>query len=123
MIIFGNLRTFVKLSELQKTSNNQQNTQKIKVNIEMEKVKDNNFLFGIDLRGVRGDEALIKVTKYIDNAVISGATNLKILHGTGNGILRNIIREYLQKQDYIEWYGDADIRQGGQGVTLVKLKN
>lgn len=123
MIIFGNTRTFVKLTELHKISNNQQNKQKIKVNIEMEKVKDNNFLFGIDLRGLRGDEAMIKIIKYIDNAVIAGASNLKILHGTGNGILRKLIRDYLQKQDYIEWYGDADIREGGQGITLVKLKN
>ena len=123
MIIFGNTRTFVKLTELQKISNNQQNKQKVKVNIEMEKVKDNNFLFGIDLRGLRGDEAMIKIIKYIDNAVIAGASNLKILHGTGNGILRKLIRDYLQKQDYIEWYGDADIREGGQGITLVKLKN
>lgn len=123
MIIFGNTRTFVKLTELHKISNNQQNKQKVKVNIEMEKVKDNNFLFGIDLRGLRGDEAMIKIIKYIDNAVIAGASNLKILHGTGNGILRKLIRDYLQKQDYIEWYGDADIREGGQGITLVKLKN
>lgn len=121
MMTVGNLRTFVKIADLEKVQEQAQKKEKVKVNIEMEKVESENFLFGIDVRGKRTDEALQKIAKYLDNAVIVNATNLRILHGTGDGILRQMIRQYLQSLDYVEWYGDADIRQGGQGITLVKL--
>jgi DNA mismatch repair protein MutS2 len=49
------------------------------------------------------------------------ARELRILHGKGNGILRQLIREYLRTVDLVEWYGDEHIERGGAGITLVKL--
>ncbi len=120
MITFGNLRTFVKIDELQKIKVKYQNKEKIKVKIEME--KEESFIFGIDIRGKRGEEAIEKIAKYIDNAILSNASEIKILHGTGDGILRNLVRQYLKSLPNIEWFGDADIRLGGQGITLVRFK-
>ena len=121
-ISVGNIRTLVKISELQKIRNKQQQESKVRVNIEMEKVEEDNFVFGIDIRGKRADEAMKIVVKYIDNALIKEISDLRILHGTGDGILRNVIRKYLKSLNYIDWYSDADIRQGGQGITLAKIK-
>ncbi|MBN2893887.1 MAG: endonuclease MutS2 [Bacteroidales bacterium] len=123
MMTVGNLRTFIKLTELEKIDDKPENKAKIKVNVQMETVERESFVFGIDVRGKRADEALDKISRYLDNAIIANASDLRILHGTGNGILRQLIRQYLKSLDYIEWFGDADVRLGGQGITLVKLKN
>ncbi len=121
MIIAGNLRTFVKINMLEKTQE-QNRSQKIKVNIKMNKTDEKSIVFGLDVRGKRANEAVEKVAKYIDNAIVSEAKKISILHGTGDGILRNYIRQYLNTVDEIEWFDDADIREGGSGITIVKLK-
>jgi DNA mismatch repair protein MutS2 len=75
----------------------------------------------LDLRGMRADEALRKVTEFIDEAVMVGSGDLRLLHGKGDGILRQIIREYLSGVDVVSRFEDEDIRFGGTGITLVKL--
>jgi DNA mismatch repair protein MutS2 len=79
------------------------------------------FSPSIDLRGLRADEALRKVTEFIDEAVMVGSGELRILHGKGDGILRNIIRDYLSGIDVVSRFDDEDIRFGGTGITVVKL--
>jgi DNA mismatch repair protein MutS2 len=80
-----------------------------------------NFKSEIDLRGKRADEALHKVTELIDEAVMVGAPEVRILHGKGDGILRQLIRDLLQTSDVVEWYGDEHIERGGAGITIVRL--
>ena len=53
------------------------------------------FKQDIDVRGMRGDEALQAVTYFIDDAILVGMDRVRILHGTGTGILRTLIRQYL----------------------------
>lgn len=79
------------------------------------------FTPSLDLRGLRADEALRKVTEFIDEAVMVGSGELRILHGKGDGILRQIIREYLSGVDVVKSFADEDVRFGGTGITLVKL--
>jgi len=62
------------------------------------------------------------VVDYLDEAIMVNARDLRILHGKGNGILRQVIREYLHTMDLVEWYGDAHIDQGGAGITVVRLE-
>jgi DNA mismatch repair protein MutS2 len=76
----------------------------------------------IDLRGKRADEAMELVTDFIDEAIMVSARELRILHGKGDGILRQLIREYLHSVDLVEWYGDAHVDQGGAGITIVRLE-
>lgn len=78
-----------------------------------------NFTLSLDLRGKRVDEALSDLQRYIDEALLISIKEVSILHGKGNGILRPIIREYLQSIDEIKHYGDAPLTQGGAGITRV----
>ncbi|MDD4645038.1 MAG: Smr/MutS family protein [Bacteroidales bacterium] len=79
------------------------------------------FSPNIDVRGMRADEALQKVTTFIDEAIMFGAGELRILHGKGDGILRRMIRDYLSGVNVVSKYEDEDIRMGGTGITIVKL--
>ena len=76
----------------------------------------------IDVRGMRGDETLQTVTSYIDDAILVGASRVRILHGTGNGILRQLIRQYLQTVPQVRSAHDEHIQLGGAGITVVELE-
>jgi DNA mismatch repair protein MutS2 len=80
-----------------------------------------NFKPEIDIRGVRGDEAIRQVRDFIDNAVMVQHRNLRILHGKGNGILRQLVREYLSTIDIVRSFSDEHIELGGSGVTVVEM--
>ncbi len=75
----------------------------------------------VDLRGKRAEEALQIVTKYIDESIACEHKNLRFLHGTGNGILRKIIRDYLQVHPLVKYFQDEHVEAGGSGITLVEL--
>ena len=80
-----------------------------------------NFKQDIDVRGMRGDEAIRAVTYFIDDAVLLGAKRVRILHGTGSGILRMLIRKYLSTVPGIACYRDEHVQLGGVGITVVDL--
>lgn len=84
--------------------------------------KASNFKTRIDLRGCRADEVLPLVQKYIDDAVLFGVHEINILHGKGNGVLRKIIRDYLSLLPDIESFKDEIVENGGDGITIVKIK-
>lgn len=75
----------------------------------------------IDIRGVRGEEAINQVRDLIDNAIIVQHRNLRILHGKGNGILRQLVREYLATVDVVRSFRDEHIEFGGSGITVVEM--
>lgn len=81
-----------------------------------------NFHSEIDIRGMRGEEALETITHYIDDAILVGASRVRILHGTGNGILRQLIRKYLHTVPQVISARDEDVRFGGAGITVVGIK-
>ena len=80
-----------------------------------------NFKPEIDIRGVRGEEAINQVRDLIDNALIVQHRNLRILHGKGNGILRQLIREYLATVDVVKSFRDEHVEFGGSGITVVEM--
>jgi DNA mismatch repair protein MutS2 len=80
-----------------------------------------NFNPEIDLRGVRGEEAINQVRDLIDNALIVQHSNLRILHGKGNGILRHLIRQYLDTVDVVKSFRDEHVEFGGAGITVVEM--
>ena len=81
-----------------------------------------NFHSEIDVRGMRGDEALGVVTRFIDDATLVGASRLRILHGTGTGALRQLIRQYLQTIPNVRSARDEHVQFGGAGITVVELE-
>ena len=81
-----------------------------------------NFNLTLDVRGMRGEEALDAVSKYIDDASLLCIKNVSILHGKGNGILRQLIRQQLSKMSCVQQMQDASLETGGHGITRVTLK-
>ena len=80
-----------------------------------------NFKPEIDIRGVRGEEAVNQVRELIDNALIVRHRNLRILHGKGNGILRQLVRQYLDTVDVVKSFRDEHVEFGGSGITVVEM--
>ena len=80
-----------------------------------------NFRQEIDVRGLRGDEALLEVQHFIDDAILIGSHTVRILHGKGNGILRELIRNYLNAIPNVIGCRDEHIQFGGSGITVVDL--
>ena len=80
-----------------------------------------NFKQEIDIRGMRGDEAIGLLTSYIDDAILVGAAQVRILHGTGNGILRELTRQYLHTIPQVSSAHDEHVQFGGSGITVVEF--
>jgi DNA mismatch repair protein MutS2 len=75
----------------------------------------------IDIRGVRGEEAINQVRDLIDSALMVQHRNLRILHGKGNGILRQLVRQYLATVDVVKSFHDEHVDMGGSGITVVEM--
>ncbi len=127
-VAFGILKSNTKITQLEKIFGEEAGKLRIKTKSKVKlgdwdvTTRSMNFRPDIDLRGKRADEAMEEVVDFIDEAIMVGARELRVLHGKGNGILRQLIREYLHTMDLVEWYGDAPITQGGAGITIVKLE-
>ncbi len=76
----------------------------------------------IDVRGMRGDEAIRELEAQLDSALILGTKQCRVLHGKGDGILRKLIREYLQRAPQVESFRDEHPHQGGAGITIYELR-
>jgi DNA mismatch repair protein MutS2 len=75
----------------------------------------------IDVRGQRAEEALTNIQAFIDDAIVVGATQLRILHGKGFGILKEMIRNYLKSEPAVTSFRDEHVQFGGAGITIVEL--
>ncbi len=128
ILAIGNLKTSVNLSDLKPVSNNQLKKEnkfkKSNISNIVDEVRERklNFSQEIDVRGMRADEALQAVSYFIDDAEIVGVSSVKILHGTGTGALRQLIREYLSTVPGVVRYKDEHVQFGGAGITIVDLE-
>ena len=131
MVTFGMMRTMTKLSKLEPASQEaarQQEAERPRAYTFLSKETQEDiterrlhFKQDIDVRGMRGEEALQAVTYYIDDAVLLSMSRVRILHGTGNGILRTLIRQYLQANPAVASCRDEHVQFGGAGITVVEL--
>lgn len=127
IVIFGMLKSTVKTELLEKVSKNQVKKVQPKNTFVSEQTADDirerklNFKQEIDVRGMRGDEALQAVTYFIDDAILVGVSRVRILHGTGTGILRQLIRQYLKTVPGVAHFQDEHVQFGGAGITVVEL--
>lgn len=80
-----------------------------------------NFSSNIDLRGNRAEEVVSKLDALIDEAILLGVEELRIIHGKGNGVLREVVRNYLREYEQVKQIEDEHVEQGGAGVSIVKL--
>ncbi len=88
-----------------------------------DKIRDAKLHFksDIDVRGQRAHEAAETITYFIDTAIMAGASQVRILHGTGTGALKQYIREYLSTVSEVKSYHDEHIQLGGAGITVVEF--
>ena len=128
VVAFGMIKSTVKLDRLEKVSRGQIKRDIQKSTFISEQTSDQmhekrlRFKQEIDVRGMRGDEALQTVTYFIDDAIQVGAQQVRILHGTGSGILRQLIREYLRSVPGVRDFHDEHVQFGGAGITVVELE-
>ena len=125
-VAFGALRTIVSLDKLKRASKPKASalsqSQTVSVSTSSEsRSRQLNFKNEIDVRGMRADEALQAVTYFLDDAIQFSASRVRILHGTGHGILKTLIRQQLKANTAVEHFEDEDIRFGGAGITVVDL--
>jgi DNA mismatch repair protein MutS2 len=135
-VIFGGMKTKMRAERLEHAEAPKQQTTKSEernANIagaygnaskDTRNVIDNrklNFKQDIDIRGMRGDEAINAVTYFIDDAILVGVSRVRILHGTGTGILRQLIRQYLSTIPNVSHFRDEHVQFGGAGITVVDL--
>ncbi len=80
------------------------------------------FKSDIDIRGMRGEEAVQAISYFVDDAVVCNVNQLRILHGTGNGILRTMVRQYLSTLPFVRHFHDEHVQFGGAGITIVELE-
>lgn len=127
-VAFGMIKSTVKLDRLEKVSKNQLKQEIKKSSFVSVQTRDEmhekklNFKQEIDVRGMRGDEALQAVTYFIDDAILVGSTRVRILHGTGTGALRQLIRDYLRTIPGVARYHDEHVQFGGAGITVVEFE-
>ncbi len=125
-VAFGALRTIVNLDKLKPSSKPKTSalsqTQTLSAATSSEsRARQLNFKNEIDVRGMRADEALQAVTYFLDDALQFSASKVRILHGTGHGILKTLIRQQLKANPAVEHFEDEDVRFGGAGITVVDL--
>lgn len=134
VVAFGNLKSQVPLKKLEYMSNTQ--AKKAQTHSALtsglgsayysqvtDSIRQRKLAFRdeIDLRGYRADDALQEVMNYIDDAIMVGASEVRILHGTGTGALKQVIRDYLRQQHRVQSFHDGDPDKGGAGMTIVEF--
>ena len=128
LVAFGMIKSTVKLDRLEKVSKGQIKKEIKKSTFVSSQTSDDmrekklNFKHELDVRGMRGDEALQAVAYFIDDAILVGVSPVRILHGTGTGILRQLIRDYLHATPGIRHFRDEHVQLGGIGITVVELE-
>jgi DNA mismatch repair protein MutS2 len=75
----------------------------------------------LDLRGMRGEEAMSMFSHWIDDALLLGFKEVVVVHGKGNGILRTLIREYLSDIKQVKGVEDDHADRGGAGASVIKF--
>lgn len=126
VVAFGMLKTNVKLNRLQRTlaqpSSGVKSTSFVSSST-TDRLRERQLQFKreIDVRGMRADEAIQAVTYFIDDAIQFNQDEVRILHGTGTGALRQAIRQYLDTVQGVASYRDEHVQFGGAGITVVTL--
>ena len=127
-VLFGQMRTQVKLDRLVPAREPKREESPSGVSFLSRETqnamreKSLHFQQDIDVRGMRGDEALNAVQHFIDDATQVGIARVRILHGTGTGVLRQLIRQYLRTVPSVSDARDEHVQFGGAGITVVDLE-
>jgi len=127
LVAFGNMITTIEKDQLEQISEEEYHQEQRQTGSGVSEQSFNlsrrtmDFHPELDVRGKRGDEALQMVREFIDEAIMVNAGRVRILHGKGNGILRELVRNYLNSVDVVSHYRDEHVEYGGAGITVVEF--
>ncbi|WP_372775030.1 endonuclease MutS2 [Mangrovibacterium sp.] len=127
IVAFGQLRTSVSRKKLKIVSNNEAKREQKTYNQTKANINKNlsekrlSFKPDIDIRGQRAEEAITNIQAFIDEAIMLNISDLRILHGKGTGILKEMIRNYLKSEPAVRSFRDEHVQFGGAGITIVEL--
>jgi DNA mismatch repair protein MutS2 len=122
LVALGAIKSTVKLNRLTKVKAPKQEKKKYSASTGIDlNAKMAHFSLTLDLRGKRGEEVYGMLDHYLNDALLTGATEVKILHGKGDGILRNLVREQLRRYPQVRKFEDEHADRGGAGITVVSL--
>lgn len=113
----------ISLDKIQKYQQTKKTQEDLSVEKPQIQVETKSIPFRLDIRGKRASEAEELIYKYLDDAVMYGLFNVEILHGKGDGVLKSITHKVLQSHPFVESFHFAPVDQGGEGITIVKLKD
>lgn len=120
-VLFGQVTMWMPLSELYSSVADKKHVPKTATfNIGLFE-KQSNFKAELDLRGVRGEEAIKQLEDWLNDAHLLGMFSLKIVHGRGHGILRKLILDHLKSTKFVKGFQHESEQLGGDGVTLVDI--
>jgi len=125
-VMFGDLKSKIKLSRLERVSKAalkkiEKEIPSALKGIDINKRKSQ-FSHDLDVRGKRADEALNILTGFIDDAILFGMPNVRIIHGKGDGILREVLRTELKTYKEVQSCYDEHADRGGAGITVVEMR-
>ncbi|MHA6248060.1 endonuclease MutS2 [Pontibacter sp. CAU 1760] len=130
-VLFGGLKTIAKVNNLERVEG------QVSTKPKKSKVGDSgesysrgmnmtqrmaDFTATLDIRGEYAENALTKVMNFTDEAVMLGMPEIKIIHGRGNGVLRQVVRDYLYSVAEVASVGNEVTERGGDGATVAVLK-
>jgi DNA mismatch repair protein MutS2 len=125
-VAFGHLRSVVNRKKLLAVSRSEVKRTKVEnktIGRINQEIGERKLVFkpNIDVRGMRAEEALQKIREFVDEAIMIDVNELRILHGKGNGILRELIQNYLRAEPAVKSCRDEHVQFGGSGITIVVL--
>jgi len=124
LVEFGSLRSSVKLKQLIRSDQAPQNATVVKaraLGVDVMK-KQSLFTSTLDIRGKRVEEVNAVLDQFLDDAILLGHAEVKILHGKGEGVLRKVVRDRLKSTKGVASFADEHVDRGGDGITVVVLK-
>ncbi len=123
-VLSGSIKMWVEVDNLRKCKNKN----KPKIEKKTRKVtglasrKDRNLSGEIDIRGFATDEGIMVLEKYLDEAILTGISTVRIIHGKGTGVLRNAVHSYLRNAKFIKGFRVGVFGEGENGVTIAEIK-
>lgn len=127
-VFFGGIKTIVSIGKLvpakhtpvnEEQMQHQKRVKKLGINLNDKMV---HFTHELNLLGMRAEEAMVKVNAFLDEALLLGVDEVKIVHGKGAGVLREVVRNCTKDHSAIESVADEHADRGGAGISIVRFK-
>ncbi len=116
----GIIKTKIPIQNIEKTKNAEKNTEKTVYKFANE--KSSVISPKLDIRGYYGDDAILEIEKYLDDAFLANLKQVTIVHGKGTGVLKKVVHDVAKKHSNVKSYRFGEFNEGSDGATIIDLK-